>query len=130
VNKRSKRVDQRRPGRLQFSQHMPGEVAQNLFTLRSKRDKNSPLVSLIAMALNKVVLHEPVDQLDSTVMLELEALGQLADRRFPSLWQPLYREQQLVLLRREPRFSSSLLAKTQKATHAVAKFGQCSIIRH
>jgi len=65
------------------------EIPQHLFSLWGKANKNSPLISLVPAALDVTALDEPIDELDRTMMRDLEALGQNTDGRFASLGQAL-----------------------------------------
>ena len=65
------------------------EFPQHLFSLWGEANKNPPLISLVAAALDVTALDEPIDELDRTVMRNLEPLGHSTDGRFASLGQAL-----------------------------------------
>src|SRR5215469_9640565 len=123
VNQSIKCLDQGRPGHLEFGMMKQRELPQHLFTLRSEPDEHAPLILIVATALDKATLYHTINQLDRTVMLNLEPFGQLADGSFSPRGQSLEREKQLMLLRLKASLASTLLAEMQKAPNLIAKFG-------
>jgi hypothetical protein len=67
-------------------------------------------------------VHQPIDQLDRAVVLQLHAFGQNADRRFEAVGQPSYGQEQLVLLRLDAGLARGMLAETEKPADLVAQF--------
>lgn len=117
------RLNEFRTNRAQLCLMGERELPQYLFSLWGEVDKNPSLISLISTTLDETALNEPIDQLDGTMMRELEPLGQGADGRFPSLRQTLDGKEQLMLLGLKTRSSCSLLAEAEKAAKLIAKFG-------
>ena len=90
------------------------ELAQYLFSLWGKVDKNPSLVNLIPIALDETSLNEPINQLDGAMMGELEPLVQGADGRFPSQRQTLHGKEQLLLLGSRPAGLADCSLKRRK----------------
>lgn len=67
-------------------------------------------------------LHQPVDQLNCTVMLHLQPFGQDSDRRRRT-FQTFEGQKQLMLLGFEPGTARCLLAEMEETADLVAKLG-------
>ena len=118
--KRSERTHEGGPCRLQLVTMKERKPSQNLLPLWSELDDDAPPIDVVAQAYDQTSLHQPVNQLDRTMMLKLEPLGHLTDRCFPPRGQSLERKQQLVLLRHEACLVRRLLAKVQKTPNLIA----------
>jgi hypothetical protein len=70
----------------------------------------------------KASLDEPIDQLDSAVVLELHSFRQHADGRSNAFGQTSNSQQELVLLRLDARLSRGILAETEETADLVAQF--------
>ena len=62
---------ERRPHRLQFSAMIERKLSQYLYSMRGKIHEHAPLICLITTTLDEISLHQPVNQLYCTMMLEL-----------------------------------------------------------
>ena len=79
-------------------------------------------------AFNQAPLHRPLGELDGAVVLDLEALGHLANGR-PLAWrQRLEHEQELVLLRLDVGRARLRLAEVQEATDLITELGEGSVL--
>jgi hypothetical protein len=96
--------------------------AQDLLALWREVDDDASLISFIPRTGDETSIHQSINQLNRTMMLKLEALGQLTDRGFPPGRQALEREQQLVLLGDKACLACRLLAKAQKAPDLITNF--------
>ncbi len=96
---------------------------QDLLPLWSELDDDASLIGFIPRAVDETSPHQPINELDRTMMPKLESLGQLTDRGFPPGRQSLERKQELVLLRHETCLACRLLAKVQKTPNLIANFG-------
>lgn len=74
------------------------EIPQHFLSLWGEANKHLPLISLLPATLDVTTLGEPINELDCTMMRELEPLGQNTDGRFPSLRQTFHGKKQLGLL--------------------------------
>lgn len=124
ANNRLQRLHQGRAGRTQFRAMEQGEPAQHIFSMSSQRHQHTPLILLIAVALNQVTLYHAVHQLNHTMMLDLEALRQVADCYFSLFLPPFQRQQELVLLRLKANRARGLFAKSEEVSQLIAKLGQ------
>lgn len=93
-----------------------------------QRHQHASLILLVATALYQVAFDHTVNQLDSTMMLDLESFRQSANRHFVMVSEALEREQQLVLLWLYAYGACGLLAKREKVAQLVAKLSQRLII--
>lgn len=59
------------------------KLSQDLLPLRSELDDDAPPIDVVAQACDQTSLHQPINQLNRTMMLKLEPLGHLTDRCFP-----------------------------------------------
>jgi hypothetical protein len=112
----TERLDQGWRGCMQFGEHRAGETPEQRLALICQTDENAAMILIIALALNQMMLGQTINQFDRTVMLYLQPLGYLANRRLPSRWQALHRQQQLMLLRLQANQSCLTLAKVDEAT--------------
>jgi hypothetical protein len=80
-----------------------------------------------------VTLEQPAlghtgDELNSAVMLELQAICQLSNTGGLLRRQASNREEQLMLLRLQPGISRRLLTKTQELPELIAEFGERPVV--
>jgi hypothetical protein len=61
-------------------------------------------------------------------MLQLHALGQLADRCFPACRQSLDRKEQLVLLRLNTAVAGSLFTEVEETPYLVSQLGKSAVL--
>src|SRR5437588_620545 len=69
-----------------------------------------------------------VDQPDGAVMADLQALGELADRRPVAPGEAAHREQRALLLRRDAGAAPRLFAEVQEAPQGVAELRQSLVL--
>jgi hypothetical protein len=100
------------------------ELAQDGLTPRCELDEDLPTIDAGPVPADEPAPGEAVDQLTGAMRLDLEPLGQLADRRRPVLGQPLHGQQELVLTGLQSGGPRGLLAKAEKATDLVAELRQ------
>ena len=103
-------------------------MAQKLLSAARELEQDFTAVGLAARASDETVRLQPVAQLDSAVMLDLQSLGQYTDRHLGLTWQSLDRQQRLMLLRLDASDAHGLLAKIQEPANFVPKISQRSII--
>jgi hypothetical protein len=70
----------------------------------------------------------PSHQLYSAVMADLQAFRKVADADLVPCGHTLHRQQQLVLLRFDADFRSSVFAEGQETPYLIAKLGQGSVV--
>jgi hypothetical protein len=108
--------DQGWRGCMQFGEHRAGETPKQRLAFICQTDEDAAMILLIALALNQMMLGQTINQFDRAVMLYLQPLGYLANRRLASRWQALHRQQQLMLLRLQANQPCLSLAKVDEAT--------------
>ena len=69
-------------------------------------------------------IRQPVDELNRTVMSNLEPLGQLSDSRTHTSWQPFQRKHELMLLRLKTSYAGSLLTEVKKTADLITQLRQ------
>jgi hypothetical protein len=104
------------------------ELPQQRLAPVREADEDFPPVLGIVLAPREAPLGETVDQLDGAVMLNLQALGQLADGRPVSFGQAFDSQQKLVLLRLDPVRLGGVAAELQEAPDAISELGQRAIL--
>src|SRR4051794_24868637 len=112
----AERLDKSRSGCIQFCQHRAREALKQRLALIRQTNEDTTMVLLITLALNQMMLGQAINQFDRAVMLDLQPLGYLANRRLPSRRQALHRQQQLVLLRLQADRPGLTLTKMDEAT--------------
>ena len=68
------------------------KLAQDLLPLWCQVDNDTPLIGSIPHTFDETSLHQAINQLDRTMVSNLESLGQLTDRGFPPGGQSLERK--------------------------------------
>jgi len=124
----AQRRNQLRSAGLQLSAMVNRKLAQHALTARGQRNEHLTAVLARALALHQPLFHQPVDELNRAVMLDLQPLGQLADRGAGPVREPLQSQHQLVVLRFDTGLAGRLLTEAQELAYAVAKRGQGAII--
>ena len=97
------------------------EFPQERFAVGGERDKDLPPVRRAPVTRDKLLTHRPINQFDRTVMLQLEPLGEVADRGIFPVGEALQGEHQLMLLRFQSRRVGGLLAEMYEAPDLEAK---------
>ena len=104
------------------------QLAQHSLAARRQVNQHLAVVLRAAASPCQASLLQPVKKLHGAVMLNLEPLGQVADRGWRSTGQPLHGQQQLVLLRLESRGASRLLAEMQEPPDLMTELGQSAVL--
>lgn len=105
-----------------------GELFEKPAAFGRDLDEDFSPIKLARALYHKPVFDRAIDELDSAVVLNLEPLGETADRRPKVILQPPNGEQQLVLLRLESHFASARLAEGEKSTDAVPNFRKGGVV--
>jgi len=105
-----------------------GELAKYFLAMQGEAHVNFAPVLCAPISLNKVFLFEAANQLDRTVMLNLQALSQVSDARAVAASRPAQRQHELMMLGLDTHPASCLLAKVQKAANLITKLGQAGVI--
>src|SRR5579862_4673435 len=90
-------------------------------------EQDFPAILAGLLAPDGAMLGEPVNQLDGAVMLDLQPLSELTNRRAGAFRQAFDRKQQLVLRRLEPILAGRVGAELQEAANLVAEFRQSAV---
>ncbi len=106
---------------------MEREFAEKRHTVGCEGDKDLSPIRHPPASRDKSLAHRPVNQLDRAVMLQLQPLREIADRRAFPLREALQGEHQLVLLRFQSRRVSRLLAEMDEAPDLKAELRQRSV---
>lgn len=107
---------------------MQRQLAQHSFAARCRVNQHLTVVVRAAASPCQASLLQPVKKLYGAVMLNLEPLGQVADRGRCSAGQPLDGQQQLVLLRLESRRAGRLLAEMQEPPDLMTELSQSAVL--
>jgi len=105
----------------QFGEVMAGEAGENAAASRSNADGDAPAVSGMAEAAGEAPAFEAVDEFDGGVVIEEEALGELADGGFGASAAGGDHHQHLVLLWSEAGFARGAAAEIEKAADLISK---------
>lgn len=105
-----------------------GQALQEAFAPRGELHQRLATVGHIAHAANESARLHAIDELDRAVVPELEALGQRAHVRAHPFRHALHGEQQLMLLRLEPRLTTGALAEAEEAPQLIAELGQRLVV--
>jgi len=108
---------------------MEGKLAQEPFAARGDAHQDYTTVRAAADAAHEAARFEAVEQLDEAVMLQMESLGEVADRGFVGPWSALHGEKQLVVLGLETGDAGGLLAEIQEAANLIPELRQGAIFR-
>lgn len=65
------------------------EIHEQVFPLWSELDDDASPIDVVPQACDQTSLHQPINQLNRTMMLKLEPLSQLTDRCLPPRGQSL-----------------------------------------
>ena len=103
---------------------MEGELTQQTLAAWRDADQNDAAIVAPADAADEAARFKTVEQFDQAVVLELEALGEVADGGFAGRRSALDGEKQLVVLRLETGGACGLLAEVQEAADLISEFGQ------
>jgi hypothetical protein len=85
---------------------------------------DSPVVDRRPFPLGETTLGDPVDQFHRRVMLDLERLGQIADRRRLRTDVSAHSDQELVLFGCQPCPTGGVVAKAVKPAETGAECGE------
>ena len=103
---------------------MKREALEKPAAARGKTQDNGAMIHLALLAAHKPVSLQPVAQLNSSVMLNLQHLGNSPHCRIEPSRCAAYGQKSLVLLRFEPRIARRLFAEIQKLANLVPEFRQ------
>lgn len=107
---------------------MERELAEKRLTVGREGNKDLPPVCRSPAPRDKTLAHRPINQLDRAVVLQLQPLGEIADRRAFSFGESLQGEHQLVLLGFQRRRVGRLLAEMNEAPDLKAELRQRPIL--
>ena len=110
--------------RRELGEMVQRELAEHRLSPRREFDEDLASVDECAAPPHEPPLRQAVDQLDGAVVVHLEPLGQLADRRVPAPREALHGEQELVVLGLEAGGTGRLLAESEEPADLVAELGQ------
>ena len=110
-----------------FVDAVPDEAAKQRFSMRRDVYDDVTPVPLGAFTPEKPSLFHAVHQLDRAVMLDLQPLGQTADRRFLIGRQAAQRQQAHVLLRLKPNGTCRLFAVIEIPPDEKTELGEGAI---
>src|SRR5690349_4918842 len=108
---------------------MDREFLQQLLAARRELEQDLAAVVFAAAAFHQVTPSQTVHQFHCTVMLDLQALGKLANATAAIFRQTFQGQQEQVLLRFQAGRPRSLLAEPQKAANLITKFSHGPVIR-
>jgi hypothetical protein len=91
-------------------------------------DEDLAVVPRIMPPFDQTIHDEPVYQLNSTIVLDAEPIGQDANGDMP-FGRAFDGQQRLMLLGTQPHFRCCAFAELQKTTELVTKLGQTLVIR-
>jgi hypothetical protein len=120
--------DQRGRGGSQLSAGVRGEFAQNLLPARRELYENLAAVFGAAAAGDEAFAGQTVEQFDSAVVLNLQALSQVADARLLADRLSLDGKHDLILLWLDAGPAGGVLAESLEAADLIAKVGQGLVI--
>jgi len=129
-------VHEPRSGRLQFLEMVERKCFEKFFSVAGELDEDLSSVIGGAQAGKKTSVDQPIDQLNSAVMLQLHSLRQNTDGRLKAVGEPSHRQKQLVLLRLDAGSPRGIFAETQKAADLIAQLrhrfeiGDFGCLRH
>jgi len=110
--------------RRELGEMVQRQLAEHRLSPRREFDEDLASVDECAAPPHEPPLRQAVDQLDSAVVLHLEPLGQLADRRVPAPREALHGEQELVVLGFKAGGPGRLLAESKEPADLVAELGE------
>ncbi len=116
------------PRRSQFLAVRHRELSQKSLSGSRELDQHRATVRFARRALHKPVRHQPVHQLNRTVMSKLQTRGDLAYGGVSARRQSLYGEQQLVLPRFQPARSRLLFAEVEEAPDLIPEVGESLVL--
>jgi hypothetical protein len=114
--------------RLQFRAMRNGELLQEFLSAESESQQHFATVLLAARTSDKTLGLKPVGQLNRAVMLNLETLGQHADRGNVVSGQAFYHQQCLMLVRLDAGSTRGVFAEVQEAADFVAEISERGIV--
>jgi hypothetical protein len=101
-----------------------GQEAQQFFPMRSEFDQHFAPILFARAALNGATFRKPVDEFDSTVVTQTEAIRNGTDCRSRTRWKTFDGKHQLMLLRLNAVPARGLFTKSQELAYAVPEFGK------
>ena len=114
--------------RRELGEMVQRQLAEHRLSPRREFDEDLASVDECAAPPHEPPLRQAVDQLDGAVVLHLEPLGQLADRRVPAPREALHGEQQLVLARLELRAARLLFREREEPPQLVPQLGEVLVL--
>lgn len=121
-------LGQRGTARSQLGAMVHRELMEDRLAARREAHEHLPPVGFTSLADDQPARHKPIDELDSAVVANLQALGDGRDGWLYPFGQALDRQQKLMLLRLDPRRTGRLLAEVQEAPDRVAKFVEDAVV--
>jgi len=119
--------DQRGSSRLKFLAVSRGQRAQGRLALIRQAQQHLPAIDLVAGPGQQPTLLGPIDERHGTVVLNLQALGDIADGDL-LVAIPFDGEQQLMLLGLESGGAARFLAEALELAELIAKFRENPVI--
>jgi len=107
---------------------MQRQLRQDAFSPERKFNQHFTPVCVATAFPDQTSLHKPVYEFDRAVVLELQALSDISDRR-PRLFAGTFHgEHQLMVLRLKSSFAGGFLAEAQETSDLVTKLGQGLVV--
>src|SRR5215469_12599338 len=107
---------------------MEGQFFEHFLALRSERKQDFAAVFFGPLPMDVSPSLKPVDQFHRAVMLEMHAVGDVANPRPQSIRHAFDRKHQLILPSFEPRALNGLLAEMQEFTNLISELGQSLVV--
>jgi hypothetical protein len=101
-----------------------GEGSQHVFASRCDHHMDAAVIDRRRLAPRQTALLDPINQSNRRVVLDLERLGQLSDGRRLRANMAADRDEELMLLGRQPGVSRGVLAEANKPPQGRAKGSQ------
>jgi hypothetical protein len=120
--------DESRASGHQFIAVMQHQLTQNLLSAHSKCQQDLASILLSPLAANKSTALEPIYKFDGTMMLNLEAIGDLCNAGTNPWSQAFEGQQQLVLSGLKARIAHHTLAEAKITAYLMAELGQRLVV--
>ena len=109
---------------VEFARVVGGKLLEHRRAVRGNGEDNLAAILWVFGADEELFSDAAVDQADSAVMAQIEALGYISDGCDGARRRACDLQEQLVLLRMQARVERSLLAEVKEAAQVVAEVGQ------
>lgn len=111
-------------GGAQFGAVVDREVAQDGRACGRESDDDAAAVGIVPLALHEALPGGAVDQFDGAVVVQQQAIREVADGHRLIVGEAAQGQEELVLLRLKSGLARRLLAEMEEAAEAIAEFGQ------